>query len=317
MRGPLEVLRVDRRLLVATHVRDPLVELAQVRRRRHPADPHPGAGLVDQVDRLVRQEPVGDVAVGQRGRRDQRRVRDRDPVVRLVPVAQALEDLDGVRDARLAHLDRLETPLQRRILLHMLAVLIQRGGTDRLQLTAGQHRLEDARGVDRALGGTRTHQRMHLIDEQDDVAAGADLLEHLLQALLEVAAVARTRDQRPQVQRVELLVLERLGHLALDDALGQALDDGGLADAGLADQDRVVLGPPGEDLHDPLDLLLPADHRVQLALTSLLGEVATELVEHQRRRRRALPAAARAALGRLLPGPGSPTAAGGPAGGPG
>ena len=167
---------------------------------------------------------------------------------------------------RLAHLDRLEAALQRRVLLDVLAVLVERGGADRLQLAAGQHRLEDARGVDRALRGTRTHQRVHLVDEQDDVAAGADLLEHLLQALLEVTAVARTGDQRAQVQRVELLVLERLGHLALDDALGQPLDDGGLADAGLADQHRVVLGPPGQDLHDPLDLLLPADHRVQLAL---------------------------------------------------
>ena len=201
---------------------------------------------------------------------------------------------------RLAHLDRLEAALQRRVLLDVLAVLVERGGADGLQLTAGQHRLEDARGVDRALGGTRTDQGVDLVDEQDDVAAGADLLEHLLQALLEVTAVAGTGDQRAQVERVELLVLERLGHLALDDGLGQALDDGGLADAGLADQDRVVLGPAGEDLHDPLDLLLPADHRVELALAGRLGEVATELVEHQRRRRRALAAAARRALGRLL-----------------
>src|SRR3712207_7348795 len=50
----------------------------------------------------------------------------------------------------------------------------------------------------------------------DDVAAGADLLEHLLQALLEVAAVARTRHQGAEVKGVELLVLQRLRHLAAD-----------------------------------------------------------------------------------------------------
>src|SRR5690348_13770728 len=86
----------------------------------------------------------------------------------------------------------------------------------------------------------------------------------------------------------------------LDDALGQPLDDGGLAHARLADQNGVVLGPPGEDLHDPLDLLLPADDRVELAFAGGLGEVAAELVEHQRRRRGALAATARAALGGLL-----------------
>ena len=48
--------------------------------------PQPRTGLVDQVDRLVRQEPAGDVAVGQRGRRDQRGVGDPDAVMHLVAV---------------------------------------------------------------------------------------------------------------------------------------------------------------------------------------------------------------------------------------
>ena len=56
------------------------------------------------------------------------------------------------------------------------------------------------------------------------------------------------------------------GHVAGDDALGQPLDDGGLADAGLADEHRVVLGTPGQHLHDPADLGVAADDRVELAL---------------------------------------------------
>ena len=198
--GGLEVLGVDRALLAAAHVGDLLVELAQVRRRGHPADAQPRAGLVDQVDRLVGQEPVGDVAVGQRRRGHQRLVGDRHPVVRLVAVAQALEDLDGVRDRRLGDLDRLEPALERGVLLEVLAVLVERGRADGLQLTAGQHRLEDARRVDRALGRAGTDEGVDLVDEQHDVAAGADLLEHLLQALLEVTAVARAGDQRAEVE---------------------------------------------------------------------------------------------------------------------
>ncbi len=107
----------------------------------------------------------------------------------------------------------------------------------------------------------------------------ADLLEHLLQALLEVTAVAGARHERAQVQRVELLVLERLGHVAPHDVLREALDDGGLADAGLPDEDRVVLGAAGQHLHDPLDLLLAPDDRVELAVARSLREVAAELVE--------------------------------------
>ena len=247
---------------------------------------------------LSGQEAVGDVPVGQRRGGHQGGVGDADPVVRLVAVAQTLEDLDGVRQRRLAHLDRLEAALERGVLLQVLAVLVERGGTDGLQLTAGQHRLEDAGGVDRALGGTGTDEGVDLVDEQDDVAAGADLLEDLLEPLLEVTAVAGTGDQRAEVERVELLVLQRLGHLALDDRLGEALDDGGLADAGLADEDGVVLGPPRQDLHDPLDLLGPPDDRVELGVARGLGQVAAELVEDQRGRRRALGGAA--GRGRLL-----------------
>src|SRR4028118_336066 len=173
------------------------------------------------------------------------------------------------------------------------AVLGARGGAGGLQLTAGQHRLEDAGGVDRALGGTGPDERVDLVDEQDDVAAGADLLEHLLEALLEVTAVARPGDEGAEVEGVELLVLQRLGHLALDDGLGQALDDGGLADAGLADEDGVVLGAPREDLHDPLDLLGAPDDRVELGVARGLRGGAAARGEGQRRRRGALGRAAR------------------------
>ena len=286
--GLLEVLRVDGRFLLAAHLGDLLVVLAQVRRRGHATDPHPGAGLVDQVDGLVGQEAIADVAVGQLGRGDQRAVRDGHPVVRLVPVPQPLEDLDRVRDRRLGHLDGLEPALERGVLLQVLAVLVERRGTDGLQLAAGQHRLQDRGRVDGALGGTRPDEGVDLVDEQDDVPAGADLLEHLLEPLFEVAAVARPGHQGTEVQRVQLLVLDGLGDLALDDLLRQALDDRGLADTRRAHQHRVVLGPAGEHLHDPLDLFLPADDRIELALARALGEVAAELVKDQRRRRRGL-----------------------------
>ena len=88
--------------------------------------------------------------------------------------------------------------------------------------------------------------------------------------------------ERGQVERVDLLVLEQLRHVAVGDALSEALDDGGLADAGLADQHGVVLRAPRQDLHHALDLGLAADDRVELALGGELGQVAAELVEQLR-----------------------------------
>jgi hypothetical protein len=66
-----------------------------------------------------------------------------------------------------------------------------------------------------------------------------DLLEDGLQALLELAAVLRAGDQRAEVERHDPLVLQRLRDVAADDPLGEALDDRGLADAGLADEDGL------------------------------------------------------------------------------
>ena len=205
-----------------------------------------------------------------------------DPVVLLVALAQPFEDLDRVLDRGLVDLDLGEAALQRRVALEVLAVLVERRRADRLQLAAGERRLQDRGGVDRALGGAGADQVVELVDEEDDVAALGDLFHHLLEALLELAAVLRAGDQGGQVEGVDLLVLEQLRDLALVDARGQALDDGGLADAGLAEQHRVVLGAAGEDLHDPLDLGLAADHRVELALLGELGQVAAELVEQLR-----------------------------------
>ena len=54
--------------------------------------------LVDQVDRLVGQEPVGDVAVRQRRGGDDRGVGDMDAVVNLVLLLQAAQDRDRVLD---------------------------------------------------------------------------------------------------------------------------------------------------------------------------------------------------------------------------
>ena len=83
---------------------------------------------------------------------------------------------------------------------------------------------------------------MDLVDEQDDVSAGADLLEHLLEPLLEIAAIPRAGDECAEIQRVQLLAAQGVGYVARDDLLGEALDDRRLAHTGFADEHGVVLG---------------------------------------------------------------------------
>ena len=99
--------------------------------------------------------------------------------------------------------------------------------------------------IARVAGGAGADDGVQLVDERDDLAVGVlDLVEHGLEPLLELAAVLRAGHHRAEVERDQPLAAQRLRHVAGHDALGQPLDDGGLADAGLADEHRVVLGTP-------------------------------------------------------------------------
>ncbi len=208
---------------------------------------------------------------------------------------EALEDLDGLLHGGLVDVHLLEAPRQRRILLEDAAVLGERGGADALHRAVGQRRLEQVARVQRtARRGARADQRVDLVDEQHGARLLLELLEHALEALLEVAAVLGARQQRAHVQRVDDRVGQHVGHVVLRDAPGQALGDGRLADARLAHQQRVVLAPAAQDLDDALHLVLAADQRIDLAVAGHLVQVLRELVQ-----RRALALAALVLLGLL------------------
>ena len=124
----------------------------------------------------------------------------------------------------------------------MQTILVQRCRADDAQFAAREHRLEHVAGVHRAFCFTGTNQRVHLIDEHDVLPLTvSDLFEDGLEPLLELAAELRPGDERAEVERHEALVLESFRHVAIDDALREPFDDGGLPDPRLADEDRIVL----------------------------------------------------------------------------
>ncbi len=214
------------------------------------------------------------------GRGDDRRVGDLHAVVQLVALLQPAQDRDRALDARLVDQHLLETALERGILLDVLAVFVERGRADAVQFAARQRRLEHVAGVDRAFRLAGADHRVELVDEDDQTPfLGADLLEDRLQALLELAAVLGACQQRREVERQHALALEGLGHFLVDDALGQSFDDRRLADAGLADEHGVVLGAPLQDLDGAADLVVAADHRIELARPGALGQVDRVLLE--------------------------------------
>ena len=184
-------------------------------------------GLVHQVDGLVRQEALADVALRQLHRGDAGIVLDTHLVVVLVALLQSTQDADGAQLVRLVHHDGLETTLQGLVLLEVLLVFVQCRGTDGTQFAASQGRLQDVGSIHGTLATAGTHQRVNLVDEQDDTPFGLrHLVDDTLQAFLKLALVLGTGHQGTHVERVELLVLQVLGHVATDDTSGQSFYDG-------------------------------------------------------------------------------------------
>ena len=134
-------------------------------------------------------------------RRDDGRIRDLHTVVNLVALLETAEDRNRVLDGRFVDEHLLETPLERRILLDVLAILVERRGTHAVQFAARKRRFEHVAGVHRAFGLAGTNHRVQLVDEQDDLAfLLREIVEDRLQALLELAAELRARDQCAQVE---------------------------------------------------------------------------------------------------------------------
>jgi hypothetical protein len=78
---------------------------------------------------------------------------------------------------------------------------------------------------------------VELVDEQDDVVLGDSFITFLRRS--SNSPRYSTRHERGQVERVDLLALEQLGHV-VGRCGRRGLDDGGLADTRFPDQYRIV-----------------------------------------------------------------------------
>ena len=186
-------------------------------------------------------------------------------MVHLIPLFQATQNGNGVLYAGLVYQHWLETAFQSGVFFNVLAVLVQRGSADTVQLTSGQHGFQQVAGVHGALGFARAYNGVQLINKEDDFTfALLDFVEDGFQSLLKLTAEFSACNQCAHVQRENGLILQGVGHIAADNSLGQSFGNSGFTDTGFADEHRVVFALAGKNPDDVSDFIVTADNRVHL-----------------------------------------------------
>src|SRR5947209_1696325 len=115
---------------------------------------------------------------------------------------------------------------------------------------------------------------MGFIDKKNDrFGRSLDFVNDAAKALLEFAFHAGAGLQQTDIQGAHANIFERGRNIAGQDAMDEALDDGGFADAGLAGEDGIILAATHEDIDALADLLVAADDGIDIAFASFFGEI--------------------------------------------
>ena len=194
----------------------------------------------------------------------------------LISFLQTTQYGNRILYRRLLHHNRLEPSFQRRVLLDILSVFIQGGGTDTVQFSSGEHRLEHVARVQCSVRLPCPYDGMQLIDEQYDLAVAVlHILKDCLQPLFEFPSVFRSRDEGSHVQGKNFLILQPLGHVTLYYTLCKTLYHRSLSHAGLADEHRIILRLSGKYPYDVAYLVVSSYYGIELLIPRLFHQILT------------------------------------------
>ena len=150
-----------------------------------------------------------------------------------------------------------------------------------MKLAARQHRLQQIARIHRAVRLAGADDGMQLVDEQNNSAvAFLYLIQNGFETLLKFAAEFRTGDERAHVQRENRPVAQILRHVAAHNADGKSFRNRSLADARLTDETRIVFRLSRQNPDGMANLLVSANHGIELLISRKLREVLSVFAQH-------------------------------------
>ena len=232
---------------------------------RHPSGlRHSGAGrrFIHQIHR-----PVGVCSARHAGRCQlqhgfQRIVGNGHPVVLFVSGPQCPEDDIGIRPVGLPHLHRLKSAGKGAVPADVFFELRAGSCSDDLQTAPRQCRFQQIACVDGPLCRACTADGVQFVDEQNGIPCRPYLLQHGAHLFFKFPPVFGTCHHACKAQRHHPPPLQECRRLSGGNALGQAFHHGGFSYPCRSQQHRVAFLPAAQDLHYPVDLPIPAGHRI-------------------------------------------------------
>ena len=226
---------------------------------------HPRASLVNQVDGLVGQVTVGDVAGTAGDSEFQRIIVIGHPMERLITLLEHLHNPQRLVNARFLDGHLLEAAHQATVAHDVAVVFLIGGRSDKPHSPALQIRFQQVAGIHRALTRlSSSHDIVDFVDVEDGSLLGGDTVHHRLEAFLKVTTILSAGNQGAQVQLVDLDTAQCFRHIAVLDALRQAIDDTGLAHTRLTDVQRVVLILAAQHLNGAVEFIFPSDEGIMV-----------------------------------------------------
>ncbi|OPY04407.1 MAG: hypothetical protein A4E66_02593 [Syntrophus sp. PtaB.Bin001] len=192
----------------------------------------------------------------------------------FIPLLKPPKDGNSIFNVRFPDHDGLETPLQGRVFLDVLSVLIQSCGANTAQLAARQGRFEHVGCIHGPFRSSGADHRMYFIDKQNNFTLGAGyFLQYCLESILKFSAIFSACHEGADIQTDYPLVFQAFRNVAIYDSLCKSFDDRSFSDAWFTDQHRVILCPSGKDLHDSPYFVISAYDRIESALKGQFVEI--------------------------------------------
>ena len=230
--------------------------------------------FVDQINRFIRQEAVGNITVAQLCCGNDSRVGNIDTVVDFITLLQTTQNSNGIFYTWLANQYFLEAAFKCSVFFNVLTVFVQGGCTDTVQFAARQSRFQHIARIHCAVGFTCTNQSMDFVNENQSVAiVFSQVVQHAFQAFFKFAAVFRAGNQSRQVQNQKAFVTQGFRYFAVDDTLCQTFNNSSFTHTRLTNQHRVVFGTALQYLNRTTNFIITTDNRVELTVTGALSQI--------------------------------------------